>query len=288
MTRPSLLALAFLLCAPALAHAQAVFDMIDTDGNGTISREEMDAYRLANFLALDRNKDGVVDRAELLVGPGNGRKGYTPEQTQAVLAAYDHDGDTTITTEEVTEAIERLNVFSGLDTNGDGVLDRTEAEGVLDTRLRGGITGTQILDDLAQGRRTTAGFRPVEAQIVLNPFDQARVDAAGGARREQDYQSAREDGWTSRVPPSVWANPDHPGVVDLSPGTVPTAYAPYARDGYVARRVDPLRHGSMAPTLSGAVPPGPNGGVPMYTAPAHPAMAPNETITLAPLGEPFQ
>lgn len=258
--RPFLLALA--LAAPNLAHAQAVFDLVDTDGDGQIARAELDAQRLSNFLALDRNGDGVVDRQELMVGPGQGRKGYTAEQTQAVLAAYDHDGDGLITKAEVEEAIERLNIFAGLDINGDGFLDRAEAEGALDTRVRGGVPGAQILEDLAQGKRTTAGFRPVEPVIVLNPFDQARLDAAGGASREADYQSPRTDGWGG----SVWADPDRPGAVNIVGNQV--AQAPYARNGYVARRVEPLRHGSLDPSLPGAVPPGPQGGIPVYDATA--------------------
>ena len=249
MARPflSLLFLSF-LSVPLAAQAQAVFDDVDTNGDGYLSREELDTERMARFLSLDRNGDGMVDRSELMVGPGHGAKGYTAEQTQAVLAAYDHDGDGIITTQEVEEAIARLNIFEGLDVNKDGKLDRAEAEGVLDTRERGATPMRQILDDMAQGKRTSAGFRPVEPVAIADPFDVARRQAVSGDSNA----------------PSVWNHPDHPGVVDVAnlpahASSIPPASAPMpqGRDGYVARMVQPLRAGSLNPYLPGAVPPGP-------------------------------
>lgn len=248
------------LCVPFAVHAQAVFDTIDTDGDGFVSRAEMDAARLERFMALDRNGDGQVDRSELMVGPGQGRKGYTAEQTQAVLASYDHDGDGIITLEEVTEAIERLNVFSGLDTDGDGTLTREEAAGVLDIRPRGGINRDQILSDLEQGKRTKAGFRPVEKQIVLDPFEQARLDASGNPTVPADLLNPRSNGWEQ---PSVWNNPTTPGMVTIQGGVPVPQSGPQSRDGYVARMVEPMRMGTMNPTLPGAVPPGPSRSTPL-------------------------
>lgn len=237
----SVLALVFLstLSMPLTAQAQAVFDLVDTDGDGFVSRAELDAARMERFLSLDRNKDGVVDRSEMMVGPGQGRKGYTAEETQAVLSSYDHDGDGLITKEEVEEAIERLNVFSGIDTDGDGKLTKEEAAGVLDIRERGGVSMSQILDELSQGKRTTAGFRPVRAVVAPDPFEVARHNAAGGAAygASDIYQPQA---------PSVWNDPQNPGVVDVNS---------LSRDGYVARRVDPMRAGSLDPYLPGAVPP---------------------------------
>lgn len=260
------------LCAPMMAHAQAVFDLVDTDGDGFVTREEMDAARLARFMELDRNGDGQVDRSELMVGPGQGRKGYTAEQTQAVLAAYDHNGDGIITLDEVTEAIERLNVFSGLDTDGDGKLTREEAEGVLDIRVRGGINRDQILDDLAQGKRSTAGFRPVKGEAIMDPFEQARIHGTTGvgSLAASDLTSARRDGWVDPTQPSVWNDPNAPGVVTIRQDG--------ARDGYVARMVEPTRVGTMSPTLPGAVPPGASASTPYYAGPA-----PTSVVTASPL-----
>ncbi len=52
-------------------HQSRRADMLaaaDTDGNGSVSREEMDAYRDAKRAARspDKNGDGVVDRTEYL------------------------------------------------------------------------------------------------------------------------------------------------------------------------------------------------------------------------------
>jgi Ca2+-binding EF-hand superfamily protein len=66
-----------------------LFKQLDADKDGRISREEAKGHILANFADLDRNRDGFVDRAELLKAatekptsaPSGGERRTTPPQS---------------------------------------------------------------------------------------------------------------------------------------------------------------------------------------------------------------
>lgn len=257
-----------LLGAPAAA--QAVFDVMDTDQDGFVSRAEMDAERAARFAALDRDGDGFVSRPEMIAGPGNGRAGYKPEETQAMLAAYDLDGDGRVSSEEVQDSLARTDVFVNMDTNGDGLLDREEASAALDTRPRAAPAAAEIVAELAQGARTRGGFSPL------------RQPATPGTIAAYDPS----------LPPGVAAALDAtapPVAVDVGPSWSD-------RSGYVARSVDPVAVHSSAQDAfySGAVPPGPAGGTPLRVDDgAFPLQGPNWRVVddaqgLAPIPAPRQ
>ncbi len=60
------------VAAPALADrggmrgAQLDFDAIDADGDGAITRAELEAHGTARLAEYDANGDGMLDRAELI------------------------------------------------------------------------------------------------------------------------------------------------------------------------------------------------------------------------------
>lgn len=258
--RSLLLAVGCTLLASA-AQAQAVFDMIDRDKDGFVSRAELDGERTARFQMLDRNADGVVDRQEMLVGPGQGRRGYSAGEAQAMLATYDMDGDATINPSEIAESLSRTDVFTNMDTNGDGRLDREEAAGALDTRPRAGIPQDQIVADLSQGVRERAGFRPITAATpsveVASPYGHSDVDAAlanGPLPMQVPPTSTTIPRWDGDSQ-GGWMGPQGPALAPW-PGS---EQLPEARDGYVGRMVDP-QSGTMPMWQEGAVPPGEMGG----------------------------
>jgi EF hand/EF-hand domain pair len=260
------------------AQAQAVFDLIDTDQDGFVSRTELDGERSSRFQMLDRNADGFVDRQEMMVGPGQGRRGYSAGEAQAMLATYDMDGNGRIDSAEVAESLARTDVFTNLDTNADGRIDRAEAAGALDTRPRDGIPHDQIVSELSQGLRTTAGFRPITAQPTqpasavsiddgsypLNPsllpgYDPYGLDGQAAIPR---WNGDGVDNWSDTMP-----MPDGP---------------PEGRSGYVGRTIDP-QTGQVPMWQEGAVPPGPMGGTPYRpTEGAPPAYANGEVYTIDP------
>jgi len=129
---------------------QAMFQNMDTDGDGTLSKSEFEAGAPANksnnsvdvdqiFSSLDTNQDGVIDEDEnnaameqfennmkALSGFGRG---------QDLFARMDTDGDGTISKSEFEAASPDAasgdtsmadKIFSELDTNQDGVIDADE------------------------------------------------------------------------------------------------------------------------------------------------------------------
>lgn len=97
----------------------------DKDGDGKISKDEAPAFLQNMFDGVDTNKDGLLDKAELDAmrsrrgaGGGGGRGGD--------LMTNDKDGDGKVSREEAPEFMQ--NFFDRWDTNGDGFVDKAEAD----------------------------------------------------------------------------------------------------------------------------------------------------------------
>lgn len=126
-----------LLAAPGPNRDQR-FDSKDTDGNGSISREEFIAVqpeRVAErFAAIDTDGDGVATLEEFKAARGNRQgKGQLAGRQKArgkpqAFAAFDANGDGGLSLAEFTEHLEKRAAqrFDRLDANGDGSLTRSE------------------------------------------------------------------------------------------------------------------------------------------------------------------
>jgi Ca2+-binding EF-hand superfamily protein len=101
---------------------EAEFKALDADGDGKLTKAEVDAARGKPMLLLmaDANKDGVVTKEELakaFAGRGN-------QVSDRVFAALDADKDGKISAAEWQAAGERR--FARLDRNKDGVVTADE------------------------------------------------------------------------------------------------------------------------------------------------------------------
>lgn len=104
----SLLAIpAFAEDAPTVPGEAA--NLVDRNGDEVITVDEMDAFVVAVYPALDANGDGKVDKTEALVV-------FSEEQ----FTAIDTNGDGVISVEELTEQVR--SDFKTADQDGDGVL----------------------------------------------------------------------------------------------------------------------------------------------------------------------
>jgi len=148
------------VCDDVIADADAIFNIIDEDGDGTISRTELvlhlvkagyteDSVHML-FEKLDANKDEVLSRNELrdgflkftplrsAPGLGNYNEQFVDEihaDADALFASIDVDASGTITKDELRNHLKQFskysfkaisNIFSMLDVNRDGEIEKQE------------------------------------------------------------------------------------------------------------------------------------------------------------------
>jgi Ca2+-binding EF-hand superfamily protein len=122
---PSLVAvLALCLAAPpAGAQQEAQFVAIDVNKDGAIDRAEFQAARLADFRTIDANRDGSLSRIEFVERDAGGQ--FTLRALRARrFEEMDRNGDGRVSRAEYVAF--GTVVFARVDLNGDGRVTREE------------------------------------------------------------------------------------------------------------------------------------------------------------------
>lgn len=118
------------------------FEMLDADGDGLVTEAEMDAYKkaemdarkAARFAEADTDGNGSLSAEEMSAKmPGKGEKDKKgekgserkTERLEKMISRMDTDGDGEVSAAEM-DAMEKKSLFERLDTNGDGVLTADE------------------------------------------------------------------------------------------------------------------------------------------------------------------
>ena len=93
---------------------------MDTDGNGTLTRAEVDAFALAKAAEMDMNKDGAVTVAEMKAH----REAQRAKREADRLARMDTNKDGKVSVDEIAEM--RSGWFMKRDADGNGELSTEE------------------------------------------------------------------------------------------------------------------------------------------------------------------
>lgn len=108
---------------------QMLFQRLDTDGDGTITRAEAEAAAAIRFAAADTNGDGLLSGDELVAAAEARRVEELQQRTSRMIERADTDGDGMLSMAEMEGArqgppLDRL--FERLDANKDGVITEEE------------------------------------------------------------------------------------------------------------------------------------------------------------------
>lgn len=98
----------------------AMFEKLDADNDGKVTRAEAEAYRNRQIAAFDQDKDGALNQAEYTAMV----QAMMAERTQRRFERQDKDSDGKLTPAEMSERMDRM--FEHMDENGDGAIERGE------------------------------------------------------------------------------------------------------------------------------------------------------------------
>lgn len=104
-----------------------MFEMLDLNKDGEITREEAEAAREQRFQAADTNGDGLLSREEMSAA----REARAAERQERRFAKLDTNEDGLLSPEEMAagpRGERREGMFDRVDENGDGKITREEAE----------------------------------------------------------------------------------------------------------------------------------------------------------------
>ncbi|MDD9729799.1 EF-hand domain-containing protein [Mameliella sp. AT18] len=122
---------------PRGAFMQEMFAEIDADGDGKVTKEEIEAFKTARFEATDTDGDGKLSREEIAAA----RDARRVARMQTMVERLDQDGDGLLSADELAAGPARRapqDMFDRLDADDDGALTLEEIEKARGAFQRGG------------------------------------------------------------------------------------------------------------------------------------------------------
>jgi len=141
-------------------HKVRIFEELDANSDGKITREEMRAHEIERWRKADANKDGRVTPEEIAQ--------LHKERAAEHYARMDRNGDGVLSRDEVPGRLGQR--FEELDENRDGVLSQTEIEK--------GRPGSRHGGKPCQWRQNSGGTIPDQAEVEARADERFnRLDA---------------------------------------------------------------------------------------------------------------
>lgn len=110
------------------------FEELDADGNGEITKAEMEAHKAARFGATDTNGDGQLSAEELVAQ----EQSRATKRVEKMISRMDTDGDGVLSAEEMSARGDRGDrgkreerrgdMFKRVDRDGNGAISKEEFE----------------------------------------------------------------------------------------------------------------------------------------------------------------
>ncbi|EAQ47466.1 EF hand domain protein [Roseobacter sp. MED193] len=105
--------------------AKMSFEELDADGNGEVTKAEMEAHKAARFSASDGNGDGKLSAEELVAQAQK----HAAKRVEKMISHLDSDGDGMLSAEEMANRGGRHgDMFKRIDQDGNGSISKEEFE----------------------------------------------------------------------------------------------------------------------------------------------------------------
>jgi Ca2+-binding EF-hand superfamily protein len=108
---------------PGPGSMDSMFEQLDADGNGKVTREEATAFRDQKFTEFDQDGSGELNFNEYSAMIASLQK----DRLRSGFDRQDADKDGGLSKEELASRLDRM--FSWMDKNDDGAVERTEMRG---------------------------------------------------------------------------------------------------------------------------------------------------------------
>ncbi|WP_050931422.1 EF-hand domain-containing protein [Aestuariivita boseongensis] len=127
--------------AQAQGRERPSFEMLDRDGSGEITPDEMRAMREARFAENDANGDGLLSRDEMKAAAAK----RAEARIDRMMTWMDADGDGALSVDEMAARHDMSRAFERMDRDGSGGVSKDEfREGR--ERMRGRMHGGRWMD----------------------------------------------------------------------------------------------------------------------------------------------
>ena len=103
------------------------FEELDTNGDGVVTAEEMEAHGAGLFAEMDTDGNGVISAEEILASMQERAQNRLSKGVERMVDKLDEDGDGALSADEMPQR-GSSRMFEHLDDDGDGAISAEEFE----------------------------------------------------------------------------------------------------------------------------------------------------------------